>query len=56
MPVLINEFEVIGEAPPPPPANASDAGGDRPKKKLEPAELQAPLHFLHQEKLRTWAH
>ena len=57
MPVVINEFEVVGETLQPQAANTPDAAAaDKPKKKLEPAELQAPLHVLQQEKLRTWAH
>lgn len=57
MPVVINEFEVVSEAAPPQAASANDAtAGDKPKPKLEPMQLLAPLSKLHQEALRVWTH
>lgn len=57
MPVVINEFEVISEGAPMQSAAANDASaGDKPKPKLEPAQLLAPLSKLHHEALRVWTH
>jgi hypothetical protein len=56
MPVVINEFEVIGEAAAPP-ANAPQAkAGDKPAHKLEPEKLEQPLARLHELSLRVWVH
>jgi hypothetical protein len=57
MPVVINEFEVVSEGAPPQSTAANDpAAGDKPKPKLEPSQLLAPLSKLHQEALRVWTH
>ena len=56
MPVVINEFEVLSEAAPQAAAANDASAGDKPKPKLEPAQLLAPLSKLHQEALRIWTH
>jgi hypothetical protein len=58
MPVLINEFEVIADAPEPQRAQndspAPGAGATPPPP--EAGELLAPLRLLESDYLRVWAH
>jgi hypothetical protein len=53
MPVVINEFEVVDNAPPPAPAAAPSALAAPP---LDPMDLQRRLDELHELVLRTWSH
>lgn len=53
MPVVINEFEVVDNAPPPAPAAAPAAPATPP---LDPVDLQRRLAELHETVLRTWSH
>ena len=53
MPVVINDFEVVNEAPPPAPAPVSASA---PAPSPDPVELQRQLAALHELALRTWSH
>jgi hypothetical protein len=53
MPVVINEFEVVDNAPPTAPAAAPSAPAAPP---LDPLDLQRRLAELHELVLRTWSH
>lgn len=53
MPVVINEFEVVDNAPPPAPAAAASVPAAPP---LDPLDLQHRLAELHEIALRTWSH
>jgi hypothetical protein len=57
MPVVINEFDVLPEAPPEarPPA-AEQGGGAAPSKAIEPCALASAQRVLHVGTLRVWAH
>lgn len=56
MPVVINEFEVMGDAAPPQGSAPQAKSGDKPAQKLEPAQIEAPLAQLHEQALRIWVH
>lgn len=57
MPVVINEFEVVSEAPPQQGAATTSAPAAQAwKPQLEPARLQLSLRKLQQQELRVWAH
>lgn len=53
MPVVINEFEAVAEAPP---AKGGEAGAGEAKRKLQPADLRRPLQLLDARRARVWAH
>ena len=53
MPVVINEFEAVAEAPP---ARSGEAGASEAKRKLQPADLRRPLQLLGARRTRVWAH
>ena len=57
MAVVINEFEVMPEAPPQARSTAPDpAGAAAPPDKLEPCTVAAALRVLDVRALRIWAH
>lgn len=53
MPVVINEFEAVAEAPP---AKSGEQSGGEPKRKLQPADLRPPLRLLAARRARVRAH
>jgi hypothetical protein len=55
MPVVINEFEVVSEPAQSAAAPAAPAN-DKPKPKLDPVALEAPLARLQDQALRVFAH
>lgn len=52
MPVLINEFEAVAEAAPPP-SGADEAPDAKP---IKPHDLARTASRLARRKARTWAH
>jgi hypothetical protein len=57
MPVIINEFEALAEAPPSSMASDSTAEDrDARPSTLEPDDLMPVLHALRDRALRLWAH
>jgi hypothetical protein len=56
MPVVINEFEVVGESAAAGAAAPSANAGEGPKPKVEPAQIEQPLARLHELALRVWVH
>jgi hypothetical protein len=57
MPVIINEFEALAEAPTASPApNESSADREKRADSIEPEELMAALRVLTSRMLRSWAH
>jgi hypothetical protein len=53
MPVVINEFEAVAEAPP---AKSGESGAGEAKRKIQPADLRWPLHMLGARRARVRAH
>jgi hypothetical protein len=53
MPVVINEFEAVAEAPPP---KSGEAGAGEAKHKLQAADLRRPLQLLAARRARVQAH
>ena len=57
MPVVINDFQVVADAPPErPPAAAGGDGGAPPPGKVDPAALDRALRAGAARALRVWAH
>ena len=59
MPVVINEFEAVAEAPAQRDGArdpAKDAAGSRPPSKLEPAALRTLLLRIEARSRRLWPH
>lgn len=55
MPVVINEFEVVNEAPPERSARG-ETNSRAEAKPMEARDVEAPLRELAAEQLRVWAH
>ncbi len=53
MPIAINEFEAVADAPAPA-SERRDAAAER--RSIEPQRLQPALSRLHARARRTWAH
>lgn len=60
MPVVVNEFEVLAEAPPPQAAGSAGGGADTAAadatQALQPADISTLLRALDANDLRAWAH
>jgi hypothetical protein len=57
MPVIINEFEALAEAPTSSTTpNEPSTDRDKPSHSIEPEELMAALRVLTSRMLRLWAH
>lgn len=55
MPVVINEFEVITEPPPPVPAESADAApSEQPS--VTPHAIERVIEQQAERAMRTWAH
>ena len=57
MPVIINEFEVVAEAPPAPARSSNEPAAEpAPAPPLEPDAVARAWRALEQQALRVWAH
>lgn len=57
MPVVINDFEAVLDAPRPPNANQAPAEGQSPSAAgVEPKDVAPVLRVLEVRALRAWAH
>ncbi len=56
MPVLINEFEVLGDAPPAPGRPAAEPEAPPAPADVDPHAHARSLRALERQALRVWAH
>lgn len=56
MSVVINEFEAVAEAAPPPGSGGNSGGGDAGGHTIKPHDLVRPSSRIARRKARIWAH
>jgi len=56
MPVVINEFEVVAEAPPAPTATAAASAESAVETSPAPVDVEQVERFITERLARVWAH
>jgi hypothetical protein len=56
MPVVINEFEVVAEAPPAPTATAAASAESAAETQPAPIDIEQIERFITERAARVWAH